>query len=239
MATLISALVEQARKPLLETAEVTGGFWTDAELVEIANRGIKDLWRAINNQYQDYFLTIDDTNVTLAANGTSLSGVPSDVSVVRGLEQKDLSTYPSLFFEFCKWNDARFQSARAADAFDPSLGGTVLWCVLGAGAPVAAPTIRVAPAVSTALTMRLSYIPTVPTVALIDDNPIPGESDQALVNWIVAHALAKDTEGQMPNVAWLAMYKTEKENILVSLAPRQQDTEQVVEDIFAPFTNGW
>lgn len=233
MATLISALISQARETLLED---TPSLWSDDELVVIANRGIKDLWRAINNQYQDYFLTINET-VALAANGTALTNVPADCSVVRGLEQKDLSTYPNLFFEFAPWNSVAFQSARAADAFDPTTGGKILWCVIGAGAPVAAPTIRVAPAPSTALTIRLSYIPTVPTVTAASDNPIPGESDQALVDWILAHALAKDTEGQMPNAAYLTLYKTEKENILVSLAPRQQDTEQVVEDFFAPWSS--
>jgi hypothetical protein len=237
MATAISVIVSEARKTLLEPAEVAGGFWTDAELVAIVNKGIKDLWRAINNQYQDYFLTINET-VALAANGTALTSVPDDCSVVRGLEQKDLSTYPNLVFDFCAWNDPKFQSARASQAFDPALGGTVLWCVIGAGAPVAAPTIRVAPAVSTALTIRLSYIPVVPTVVAGDNNPIPGESDDALIAWLIAHAISKDTEGQMPNVAWLAKYKTEKENILVSLAPRQQDSQQVVEDVFAAYSNG-
>jgi hypothetical protein len=220
MATAISVIVSEARKTLLEPAEVAGGFWTDAELVAIVNKGIKDLWRAINNQYQDYFLTINET-VALAANGTALTSVPDDCSVVRGLEQKDLSTYPNLVFDFCAWNDPKFQSARASQAFDPALGGTVLWCVIGAGAPVAAPTIRV-----------------VPTVVAGDNNPIPGESDDALIAWLIAHAISKDTEGQMPNVAWLAKYKTEKENILVSLAPRQQDSQQVVEDVFAAYSNG-
>lgn len=233
MATLISALLTQARETLLED---TPAYWSDDELVVITNRGVKDLWRAINNQYQDYFLTISES-VALAANGTALTSVPTDCSVVRGLEQRDLSTYPNVTFDFCQWNDPRFQSARAQQAFDPNTGGTILWCVIGAGAPVAAPTIRVAPACSTALTIRLSYIPTVPTVTASSDNPIPGESDQALVDWIIAHALAKDTEGQMPNPAWLALYKTEKENILVSLAPRQQDTQQVVEDFFAPWSS--
>lgn len=235
MATPISAILEQVREPLLED---TASFWTDAELLVIINRGIKDLWRAINNQFQDFFLTVDDTNVTLAANGTSLTGVPADCSIVRSLEQKDLATYPNVVFKFAPWNSPEFQSARAMSAFDPYEGGTILWCVVGAGAPVAAPTIRVAPPSSRALAMRLSYVPTLATMTALDNNPIPGEADQALVNWTVAYAKAKDTEGGMPDPAWLSLYKAEKENVLVSLDPRQQDSERVVEDFFAPYIGG-
>jgi hypothetical protein len=230
----LTQIIEAVRETLLED---TPSLWSNDELVVIINRGVKDLWRAIKNQYQDYFLTISEV-VALAANGTALTSVPTDCSVVRGLEQVDLATYPNLTFEFAPWNSDAFQSARAANAFDPYEGGKILWCVIGAGAPVAAPTIRVAPASSRALTIRLSYIPTVPTLVIGDTNPIPGEADQALIDWTIAHAKAKDTEGLTADPTWLALYKAEKENILVSLAPRQQDSETVVADFFAPYWGG-
>lgn len=228
---LISAIIAQVRENILEDS---ASYWTDDELVVHANRCIKDLWRAISNQYQDYFLSVNEA-VNMAASATELSSVPADVSIVRGLEPKLLSTYPNVRFVYRKWNDDDFQSARAMDAFNPNEGGTIRWCITGAGAPVGTPTIRVAPALTTAMLVRLSYIPTVPTVTTASENPIPGESDDALIDWITAHALSKDKEGLQPDAVWMKKYSTEKDNILVFLAPRQQAEQQVVEGVFEAF----
>ena len=44
MATLLSAIETQARRHLIET---TASFWSSAELIDITNKGIKDLWRTV------------------------------------------------------------------------------------------------------------------------------------------------------------------------------------------------
>ena len=49
MATTLQTIVDISRRHVVE---VTASFWTDAELVAICNRGIRDLWRAINDNYQ-------------------------------------------------------------------------------------------------------------------------------------------------------------------------------------------
>jgi hypothetical protein len=229
VATLLSALVAQARKHLNEP---TASFWTDQEIADHMNMAIKDLWRALNDNYQDFFLTNDATNVSQAASATTLSGVPADVAIVRGLEPRDLQTYGGIKYEALNYMHPRFQAARSESAVDPLQGGKIYFWITGAGAPIAAPTIYVAPALSTALPLRLVYVPTLSAVALAGANPIPGESDQALIAWAVAHSLAKRKESQVPDGDWLTIYSTEKAHILTSLTPRQTQDEEVAEALF-------
>ncbi len=229
MSTTIQTCVDIARRHLLEAS---ASFWTDAELVALGNRGIRDLWRAINDNYQDYFLTIDATNVSQAASGSTLTGVPADVAIVRGIEPRTLSSYPNLHFRPKSYNHPDFQAARANAGINPTDGGTIWYHIMGAGAPVAAPTIQVAPILTAAVPLRLTYVPTIAEKVIGDANPIPGESDNALVAWMVAYGRAKEREDRSPDPGWLAVYGTEKQNILVSLTPRQTDEEEVVEALF-------
>lgn len=232
MATTVQTILDIARRHLVETS---ASFWTDAELIALMNRGMRDLWRAINDNYQDYFLTVDVTNVSLAADGTTLTGVPSDVSIVRGIEPRVLSTYPDLLFRPKNYNHPEFIGARAQPAFNPSEGGVIFYAIGGAGGPVAAPTIYVAPAITSAVPLRLIYIPVLTEKVAGDNNPIPGESDNALVCWTVAYARAKEREDRAPDPEWLTLYGTEKTNLLVSLTPRQHDEEEVTEAVFEPY----
>lgn len=229
MATTIQTIVDIARRHLLEGS---ASFWSDAELVALANRGIRDLWRSINDNYQDYFHTVDATNVSMAASTATLSGVPSDVGIVRGLEPRDLTTYPTLHFRPKNYTHPDFMAARSLAAQNPSLGGTVWWSVSGAGGPVAAPTIYVAPLLSVAVPLRLIYVPTITEKVIADNNPIPGESDNALVAWIIAYARAKEREDRSPDPGWIAVYSTEKQSILTALTPRQTDEEDIAEALF-------
>ena len=212
--------------------EQTASFWSDAELVALCNRGIRDLWRAINDNFQDYFLTIDDTNVSAVANTEALSGVQTDVSIIRALEARSLSTYPLLHFRPKKYTHPDFQNARAQTAVDPVQGGVIWYDIIGAGAPVAAPSILIAPVLSSAVLLKLIYVPVITEVVIGGANPIPGESDNALVAWVVAYARAKEREDRSPDPSWLAVYATEKQNILVSLTPRQTDEEETAEALF-------
>jgi hypothetical protein len=229
VATLLSSLVTQIRRHLNEDV---ASFWTDQELADHMNMAIKDLWRALNDNYQDFFLTNDATNVTQAASATTLSGVPADVATVRGIEPRDLQTYGGIKYESLNYMHPRFQAARSESAVDPLQGGKIFFWITGAGAPIAAPTIYVAPALSLALPLRLVYVPTLSAVGLNAPNPIPGESDQALIAWCVAHAMAKRKESQVPDGEWLTIYSTEKAHILTSCTPRQTQDEEVVEALF-------
>lgn len=231
MATTLTTILGNVRVNLQET---TAKLWTDAELVVHLNAGIKDLWRALNTQYQDFFFATT-TAVTYTASAETLSSVPAGVSTILGLELADPTLYPSLVFVYKNYNSNEFQSARAMADQDPTTMGRVYFCATGAGAPTGAPTIYIAPQLSAALTLRLSYIPVVGTLVAANDNPVPGESDRALECYATAYARAKIRESGAPDPEWLALYATEKTNILVAVAPRQEVTDQVAESVFGEY----
>lgn len=234
MATLLSALETQARYHLKET---TASYWSSAELVAHMNRGIKDLFRSVADLGQEHFLTEDVTNVSLSASATSLSGVPSDVYKIHLIEHADTTTTPGsrILFEPKDYNSFEFINARAQTARDLNSGGVVYYALHGAGAPVAAPTVKIGPKLSSAITatnIRFVYIPVLADKIVSENNPIPGESDQAVIAYTVAFARAKEREDRSPDPNWLAIYKTEKDALLTSLTPRQVQKPEVVEDLF-------
>lgn len=234
MATALSSLETQARRHLQET---TARFWSSAELIDIANKGLKDLWRAVVDLHQEHFLTVDETNVSFAANDTDLTGVPTDCYRVHLIEPRDTTTDPGqrILFVPKDYNSADFINARSMTAQDPNGGARLFYTMTQAGPPVGAPVVLVAPKLTSALTLRFVYVPTLAEKVAANDNPIPGESDNAVIAWIVAYARAKEREDRSPDPNWLAIYKTEKDNLLTSLTPRQTQEPDVVEDLFA----GW
>jgi hypothetical protein len=237
MATTLQSLLTDVRSHLI--APISGDnadtFWQDSEIVSILNRGIKELWRAINDNYQNYFLTVDKTNVTIAASTELLAGVPSDVAIVRKLTPRDPASYPYLKFEYRNFDHKDFIAAETQAALDPSQARLVYFYISQAGAPVAAPEIHIAPLLSAVVNLTLGYVPVLATLAATGYNPIPGESDQALINWGVAWARAKEREDRSPDPGWLQMYATEKANILVSLTPRQTQDDDVAEAMFEEY----
>jgi hypothetical protein len=229
--------------PTVNTSGVTQAFWTDAELLNIATRGATDLWAAILDLHQEHFKTEDDTNVSLAAEATSLTGVPSDLFRVSVIEPRDLTTSNSQrFIKFVPldFNHPNFEAARAMSSFDTNTQLTIYYCITGAGSPIAAPTIRVAPKISSALNLRLVYVPTLgaSSLATTSNNPIPGESDNALIAWTVAFARAKEREDRSPDSAWLGVYSTEKQSLLTRLTPRQTQEPEIVEGMFESYWLG-
>lgn len=235
MATAIVDLIAQARKKLLEESEADDSFWTDDELYDIARHGIQDLWGRILDVHGEHYITIDETNVTLAASTGYLSGVPTDVFRVLLIEPRDTTTSGNnrrvMFFPR-KYNHPDMINARTRDAMDPTVTQDIYYTVSGAGAPTGAPTIYCAPQISDAMNIRLVYNPTIEISAT---NPIPGQSDHALIHWIAAHARAKEREDRSPDPNLLAIYTTEKENVLVRITPRQEQETECVEDLF----KGW
>jgi hypothetical protein len=102
---------------------------------------------------------------------------------------------------------------------------------------VATPTVRVVPQISGTLLLRFIYVaaPGSAALTLNSANPIPGESDNAMMAWIIAQARAKEREDRSPDPNWLAIYGTEKQSLLVRMAPRQQQEPEVVEDLFGGY----
>jgi hypothetical protein len=235
MATLLSAIETQARRVLQET---TASFWSSAELIDIMNDGIKDLWGATVDLHQEHFLTNDITNVSISASTGQLSGVPTDVFRVHLIEPKVTApsgAYNGLVFLPRDYNSPDFIAARTLGDVDPGQDQGICYCVTQAGAPVGAPTVLIAPTLSSAIaagSLRFVYVPTLAAKVAGDSNPIPGESDNALKAWTVAYALAKDREDRSPDPNWLAIYGTEKANILTRLTPRQTQEPEFVEPLF-------
>lgn len=230
MATLMSAVIVMARDRLNEPVP---RFWSNAELLRYANRGIRDMHRQLGANHQDYFHAIDVT-VVHPASGTQLTGVPTNVTVINGLEPADMtSAGRNLVYVRRDYNGDDFQSARAQSATDPGNGGIVLYAPTQAGGPVAAPVIYVAPLLSAAVTLRLTYRPTVGAeLVATDPNPIPGESDNALVTWIVAYAKSRQVANQRPDAEELLMYQEEVSKILASITPRDVSAPEVTEAMF-------
>jgi len=227
---LASALIAHARRHLVEPAAF---YWTQDELLQHLNLGVKDLWRAICDNFQDYFFAIDET-VTMTAGALTLGNVPANVAKVEALE----AIGRHVLFSPRGYAHHEMAAARAAAGVEPDALRQVFYAITGAGGPIGAPTIHVAPKTTADLTVRLIYLPTVPALTLTptdSPNPIPGESDDALLNWIVAHALAREREDRKPDPDWLTKYATEKANILTFLTPRQNDEPDVVEGLHEPW----
>ena len=236
MSTLLSALETQARY-YLNAPSSSDTYWSSAELIASANLCCHDLWRAVSDLRGLHICTLDVTNVSLAANATSLTGVPADCVRVHMLEPRDLSssgTSRGLKFTPKPYNSVDFQSARAQDAVDPS-SGEIFWVQMGAGGPVVAPTVMVAPKVTAAVNLSLTYVPVLGDLTAASANPIPGESDNAIIAWMVAYARAKEREDRAPDPGWLTIYATEKQNLLVSLTPRQDQEPMVASAFFEEY----
>lgn len=234
MATLLSAIETQVRRHLIET---TAAYWTSAELIDIINLGIKDLWRDTVDLKAEHFLTVDITNVSLAANTSQLSGVPADVHKVYMIEPRDISTSSvnrGLVFEPLDYNHRFFQGARGMTSIDPT-DAVIYYAITGQGSPVAAPTIRIAPQVTSAVNIAFSYIPTLTALAAGDIVPIPGEADNALIAWTVAYARAKEQEDRSPDASWIVVYSTEKAHLLQSLGLRQYQESTFAEAVFEEY----
>lgn len=235
----VGAAGDGAVAPTVNTSGIDSPFWTEQELLDIIVLGAKDLWRAIIDLHQGHFTTIDETHVSVAANTTALTGVPVDCFRVLMIEPRDLSSANDsrwTYFKPKQSHSLAFQAARAEQVNNPGITNRlVFYDILNAGSPVAAPSIVIAPTLTSALTLRLIYVHVLPTLVESDDNPIPGESDNALVSWATAYALAKQSPERMPDAAWLAIYSTDKQSLLTALTPRQEQEEEIVEGLF----DGW
>jgi hypothetical protein len=232
VATTIASIISQARQYLHEPAEVTNGQWTDAELLLIVGNCVKDLYRGVKDTYQNFFFTLDESNVSLPANSFVLTGVPADAFIVLGIEPRDLGSYGHIEFVRREFTHRDFRAARGLSARTLQQTGDtceIFYTEVGAGAPVSAPTIYAAPKLAAALLLRLIYVP---TLTLGANNPIPGESDQAIINWTVAYAKSKIREDQEPDPDWLELYKTEKIGVIVACSPRDESDVERVEDFF-------
>ncbi len=234
-ASLLNDIVALKVRPAL--IETVARFWTDDELRDIMVDGIRDLWGAILDVYGDHYLTVDATNVSLAANGTQLTGVPADCFRIQSIEPRDITDTGSgrgLIFVPRKYKDYEFQGARALPAQDVDTPGIVYYQMTGIGAPNSAPVVLTAPKLSSALLLRFAYNPTLAITGATTNgvNPIPGESDTALKCWTLAYARAKEREDRLPDPGWLAAYSAERAHILTRLTPRQEQEPDVVESFF-------
>lgn len=228
MATTLQSIITDAR---VQLNEPVANFWQDSELLGYLNRGIKDVRRHINQTHQNYVFQID-TAVSAAAGDTELANVPTDLGKVLLLEPADLNDTP-LNVVHRRWQHSDFQSARHIEAQDPSHARDLFYTVTGIGAPGGtAPVIRIAPALTRAVTFHLAYEPVPANLTLTDNVPIPGDADQALIEWVCAYALGRERGDSTPDAKRLQNYNGEVAKILVAIAPRDESEPEVVEGMF-------
>lgn len=236
MATTLAVIETKVR---LRLVEVTPRFWSSPELIDIIAAGCRDLWRDVVDLKAEHYLEIDNTNVSMAANGTELTVVPGDLHKVYLIEPRDStssSTNPGVYFTPLEFNHRDFQAARSSAATDAA-NVCIYYAVTGQGAPVGAPRIRVAPKVSSVLNVTLTYVPTLGVLTAESNIPIPGEADNAIIAWTVAFALAKEREDKSPDPNWLSIYATEKAHLLGSLGLRQLQEPLFAEAVFQEYWN--
>ncbi len=234
-------LIKSARIQIAAANERSGyttdNFWTDDELFGYAKRGTADLWEAVIDLHHEHFLTLNATDVSLQSGASQLSGVPVDTFRVYDIEPTSPTTTGCIFVPRAvnsrDFKSASFQGLQAP--VTPTRGVRVYYCLTGAGAPNNTPIVRTAPALAAAVSLNFWYVPVLglPQYVLeTSTNPIPGESDQALINWIVAYMRAKERDDRTPDPAWVTLYASEKQNLLASLTPRQEQEPEYVESIF-------
>lgn len=234
MSSQLSTIEALTRQRLIE---ITPSFWSSAELTDIIIAGIKDLWRDIVDLKQEHYLTVNITDVFLAASSNVLSGVPTDVHKIYIIEPRTLAANGSnagLIFKPMDYNTRDFQLARSMDPIEP-VNATIYYSIMGQGAPVNAPVIRTAPKLTSQLDISFCYVPTIGQLTSASMIPIPGEADNALVAWTVAFARAKEREDRSPDSNWLAIYATEKQHLLQSLGLREYQEPSYVDAIFEQY----
>ena len=230
---------DSATAPTTNTTGLNSPFWSSAELIDIMNQGIKDLWRDIVDLKQEHYLTNDTTLVTMAASTATLTGLPADIHKVYLIEPVDTSgdsTNKGLVFQPRDYNHKYFQSARTMDAVDPS-NNVIYYAVTGIGAPTGSGStvIYVAPQVNSAVTLRFVYVPVLAAKISSDNVPIPGEADNALIAWTVAFARAKEREDRSPDPGWLSIFATEKQHLMQSLGQRQYHEPAYVDALYEEY----
>lgn len=227
--------IETAARQQLE--ELKPSFWTSDELIGIINRGIKDLWRATVDLKQEHYLKINTNDVKYPADTDQMVGLPNDVHkvyLVEALNNGDNDANRGLVFTPKDYNHDDFRSARTLSSVDPT-NEQIYYAITSQGGPVGQPIIYCAPQVTSEVSIRFCYVPTLGLLASSDIVPIPGESDNALIAWTLAFARAKERENKAPDESQLAVYSTEKQQILQSLGLRQYQEPQYVEAVFASY----
>jgi hypothetical protein len=234
MATTVDSVLSRVRILLVEP---TARFWSDAELIDHINAGVKDLWRSIADLKQEHFLLINE-DVVFPSNSSALTNVPTDVHKVVMIEAMDTSengSNPGLHFQPLEYNHERFQFARARAAISPA-NDTLYYDIHGAGGPTGvAPIVRVAPSVTADVHVAFAYVPVLQPLTVGSVIPIPGEADHALAAWTVSYARAKETDTRSPDPGWLGVYATEKANILESLGLRQYQEPKFTDALFEDY----
>lgn len=224
----VQALV---REQLVEPEPI---FWSSEELHGILTRGAKDLWRSVVDLKQEHYLRVNTTDVFIPSGGTQLMGVPSDVHKIYLIEPRNVDRQAggsSTIFTPLDYNHDDFRGARAYPRMSPPYS-EIFYAIHGQGSPVSPPTIEIAPSITTTFELKFCYVPTLDPMQLESTVPIPGEADNALVAWGMAYARAKEREDRTPDPGWLAIYNTEKKNLLQSLGLRQYQEVQTVDGVF-------
>ncbi len=174
--------------------------------------------------------------MSIAASTRTITGVPTDLFRILMIQPRTTgqsSTNPGLIFKPRTLTHPDFVQASAYRPCTPR-DTVVYYAIVNAGAPVGAPSIRVAPMVSSEVLLEVHYIPVIADKTSGQDNPIPGESDKAIIHYIIAFARAKEREDRAPDPEHLSIYATEKRNMMTVLTPRSDQEPDMVQGFWEP-----
>ena len=233
----IGAAGDSTTAATTNTTGLARPFWSSDELIQIIDAGVRDLWRDIVDLKAEHYLTVDNTNVSMPSETSTLLGVPPDVHKIYLIEPRDTSSTSAssgLVFKPLDFNSDIFQGARSTADIDPK-NGVIYYAIHGQGAPAGETVIRVAPQITSSVNLSFAYCPILPPLTKDSTVPIPGEADNALVAWAVAFARAKEREDQSPDPNWLSIYATEKQHLLQSLGLRQYQEPQHADAVFEAY----
>lgn len=233
----LSAIETLVRQRLIEPS---ANFWTSDELTQLCVAGIRDLWRSIVDLKGEHFLR-QMTDVYYPQNSDRLANLPNNsihkIYLIEPANMSANSANVGLLFSPRPYKNRLFQLARSQDPISPA-NDTIWYDIAGAGGPADGITVFCAPQVTSNVPLNFLYIPTLGAMDQNSVNPIPGESDNALVAWTVAYARAKERDDRMPDPAWLQVYSTEKQNLLQSLGLREYQEASYVDAQFEEYW-GW
>jgi len=215
--------------------ENTASFWTDTQLIAYINQAQEMVWSRVKSLKSDYFdvqrsstdgsVTIltesyDCAGFAIAASTTSYT-LPPDFDEMKLIECLT-SGYEGTAFTFADMTAPAFRTLLAVvDAQDPT---TFLCDIIGER------TWIVAPKVSRALDIRLTYTPILGTLtAETDTLQVPHPLWLAVVDYATARAMRKDRDASF--LMWEQAAEKHLATFFASHARQIQDAE-VVEGLF-------
>lgn len=248
----IQSFLRRCRKRIDEELDAETNFWTPAEMLEYANEGVREVWQAVREEHQNWFVrqmrSTDgikviggrnyDTALLRLVSGIERILLPPDfyeLLLVEGLRTNaDTNTTRAVIFEYANMTQRSFRESSVAreTAFDPIITSVQRYrydVVYGAEGPYIflAPSYRFEAPFET----QIAYLAM--PAALLFNSTFEGTGfTDIMVDGILAYVLfaAVHKEGLTENIAAMERKWNLKRELSVRAAgPKQTRDEETVE----------